>query len=197
MQLNHALVDERAKVIKQTGDLSYWIKGGTGTASVPPTALQPLMALQTLQCAQVSHCVGARALVFTAAPAPPQSPSSEGPTLTVAFSGDCRPSTAFAVLGRDADVLVHEATFGEELRGMAIAKKHSTVDEAVCVAEAMGARSVVLTHFSQRYQKLSLLVPTRNQRLLWHAVLYMMVTLPAHLMQQRRQIFSKQMTGCM
>lgn len=34
------------------------------------------------------------------------------------------------------------------------AKKHSTTSEALAVGMAMGARRVVLTHFSQRYQKI-------------------------------------------
>lgn len=49
---------------------------------------------------------------------------------------------------------MHEATFDDDLRSDAIAKKHSTMSEAIGVGAAMGARRVILTHFSQRYQKI-------------------------------------------
>ncbi|KAL1850715.1 hypothetical protein VTK73DRAFT_9605 [Phialemonium thermophilum] len=71
--------------------------------------------------------------------------------LRVAYSGDCRPSPALAALGRGADLLVHECTFDDALAGDAVAKKHSTLSEALGVARDMGARKVLLTHFSQRY----------------------------------------------
>lgn len=51
-------------------------------------------------------------------------------------------------------MLLHEATFDDELKGDALAKKHSTTSEAIGVGAAMGARRVILTHFSQRYQKI-------------------------------------------
>ena len=40
------------------------------------------------------------------------------------------------------------------MKGDAIAKKHSTISEAIGVGVAMNARRVLLTHFSQRYSKL-------------------------------------------
>ena len=70
------------------------------------------------------------------------------------YSGDCRPSSNFAAIGKGSTVLVHEATFDDEMRGDAIAKRHSTISEAVGVGVAMGARRVILTHFSQRYSKI-------------------------------------------
>ena len=70
------------------------------------------------------------------------------------YSGDCRPSQNFAKIGKGSTVLLHEATFDDELRGDAEAKKHSTTSEAIGVGVAMGARRVILTHFSQRYQKI-------------------------------------------
>ena len=48
---------------------------------------------------------------------------------------------------------MHEATFDDELKGEALAKKHSTTSEAISVGVAMRARRMILTHFSQRYQK--------------------------------------------
>ena len=70
------------------------------------------------------------------------------------YSGDCRPSKEFVRIGKGSTVLLHEATFDDELQGDAQAKKHSTTSEAIGVGMAMGAKRIVLTHFSQRYQKI-------------------------------------------
>lgn len=70
------------------------------------------------------------------------------------YSGDCRPSRDLAIIGRGSTVLLHEATFDDELAGDAEAKKHSTTSEAIAVGLAMGAKRMILTHFSQRYQKI-------------------------------------------
>lgn len=51
-------------------------------------------------------------------------------------------------------MLLHEATFDDELIGDAQAKRHSTTSEAIGVGVAMGAQRMLLTHFSQRYQKI-------------------------------------------
>lgn len=73
------------------------------------------------------------------------------------YSGDCRPSAAFAEIGKDSTVLLHEATFDDQLQGDALAKKHSTTSDALGVGAVMGARRVLLTHFSQRYAKIPIM----------------------------------------
>ncbi|KAK4083947.1 hypothetical protein Purlil1_10580 [Purpureocillium lilacinum] len=73
--------------------------------------------------------------------------------LRIAYSGDCRPSSAFAQACRGAHLLVHECTFGDDKQDHARAKKHSTMGEALGVAREMQARRTLLTHFSQRYTK--------------------------------------------
>ncbi|KAG5950260.1 hypothetical protein E4U53_005328 [Claviceps sorghi] len=73
--------------------------------------------------------------------------------LRIAYSGDCRPSRAFARACRGAHLLVHECTFGDDKQDHARAKKHSTMAEALGVAHEMEARRTLLTHFSQRYSK--------------------------------------------
>lgn len=114
----------------------------------PPRPLTPLETrafggLGSIDACFVHHCHGALATVFTW-------PSTG---LKVAYSGDCRPSDAFARIGRGATLLIHESTFDDELKGDAIAKRHSTMSEAIGVGRRMGARRIMLTHFSQRYQK--------------------------------------------
>lgn len=58
------------------------------------------------------------------------------------------------MIGRDSDLLIHEATMEDELAHEAIAKMHSTTSQAIDVGKQMNAKSILLTHFSQRYAKL-------------------------------------------
>lgn len=109
---------------------------------VPPSVL----GLQDVQACLVRHCHGARALSITW-------PSG----FKASYSGDCRPSEVFKRIGKGSTVCIHEATFDDELQGDAQAKNHSTTSEALGVAQGMGAKACVLTHFSQRYQKLPVL----------------------------------------
>ncbi|KAA8898999.1 hypothetical protein TRICI_006423 [Trichomonascus ciferrii] len=72
----------------------------------------------------------------------------------VAFSGDTRPNDFFATrVGKNCDVLIHEATHDDELLEEAKLKKHSTIGEALQIGNQMNAKNIVLTHFSQRYPK--------------------------------------------
>ncbi|PLB44626.1 hypothetical protein P170DRAFT_440878 [Aspergillus steynii IBT 23096] len=106
--------------------------------------LREATGLSEILTAKVAHCKGARAvsLVFP-----------DG--FKVSFSGDCRPSPSFASIGLGSTVMIHEATFQNDMAGSALAKKHSTAAEAIEVGRLMQARSIILTHFSQRYQKIS------------------------------------------
>lgn len=78
-----------------------------------------------------------------------------GPDWSLAYSGDTRPSDNLVSAGRNVDVLIHEATFEETEPEMAHMKGHSTVAQAIDVAQRMGAKRLLLTHFSQRYPKLT------------------------------------------
>ncbi|KAK0737117.1 hypothetical protein B0T21DRAFT_364483 [Apiosordaria backusii] len=102
------------------------------------------MGFPKVEICWVDHCLYATAIVMTF-------PHSG---LKIAYSGDCRPSKGFAALGKGAHLLLHECTFEDDLYGDAIAKKHSTISEALAVGRDMGARRILLTHFSQRYPKL-------------------------------------------
>ena len=66
------------------------------------------------------------------------------------FSGDTRPCAELIKAGRNADVLIHEATFDDSLEEDAKRKMHSTSGEAIGVGRDMGARFTLLTHFSSR-----------------------------------------------
>ena len=99
--------------------------------------------IKDIRTVRVSHCHGAQAITVT---------FKNG--FKFSYSGDCRPNEAFCNIGADSDVLVHEATFDDGMEGDARAKKHSTTGEAVGVALGMQAKNLILTHFSQRYQKI-------------------------------------------
>ena len=68
-----------------------------------------------------------------------------------AFVMDTRLCDGVRRLAESADVLVIESTYLAEDEGLAIAHGHLTAAQAARVAAEAGVRTLVLTHFSQRY----------------------------------------------
>jgi ribonuclease Z len=97
------------------------------------------------------------------------------PGAVLAYCTDTRPCAAAVELGRDADLLIYEGTFDASMPDEAARKGHSTVAEAARVALEAGARQLVITHLSPRYQDVSVLLAqaraifpnTRIARDLW------------------------------
>ncbi|MED6240045.1 Zinc phosphodiesterase ELAC protein 2 [Ataeniobius toweri] len=74
----------------------------------------------------------------------------------LAFSGDTMPCDAFVNIGKNATLLIHEATLEDELEEEAVEKRHSTTSQAIGIGMKMNADFIMLNHFSQRYAKIPL-----------------------------------------
>uniref|UniRef100_A0A4W6FJ99 Zinc phosphodiesterase ELAC protein 2 n=1 Tax=Lates calcarifer TaxID=8187 RepID=A0A4W6FJ99_LATCA len=102
--------------------------------------------LTKFQTCGVRHCKNAFACSFT---------HQSGWKL--AFSGDTMPCDALCVFaGKDATLLIHEATLEDGMEEEAVEKRHSTTSQAIGIGMRMNAEFIMLNHFSQRYAKIPL-----------------------------------------
>jgi ribonuclease Z len=74
----------------------------------------------------------------------------------VTILGDTSDSSKMVDLARSSDVVLHEATLGNCMEEKAIEMGHSTPRMAAQYAERVGARVLMLYHFSQRYKTVPL-----------------------------------------
>ncbi|MBE9915742.1 ribonuclease Z [Paenibacillus donghaensis] len=81
----------------------------------------------------------------------------------VTILGDTRPCDNVIELARDADLLVHEATFMHDLKESAYNYHHCTSIQAAEAAVAAGAKELILTHFSSRYKDQEHLQPLLDE----------------------------------
>jgi len=73
------------------------------------------------------------------------------PGRTIVYSGDTRPCEPILEASRDADVLIHDGSFADEMAYWAEESKHSTAGEVAVLAKEAGVRKLILTHISSRY----------------------------------------------
>jgi len=69
----------------------------------------------------------------------------------IVISGDTRATDKIVDIAKNADVLVHEATFSSEFNDIADEYGHSTSEEAANIAKKSVVKKLFLTHISPRY----------------------------------------------
>ena len=73
------------------------------------------------------------------------------PGRKVVYTGDTKPCNKVVEFARNADLLIHDATFLSDLEDVAIEYGHSTARQAAEIAKEANVDRLVLTHISPRY----------------------------------------------
>lgn len=134
----------------------YLCEGGEEPKSKTKSYIQTVLeknSLSKFQTCLVRHCKNAYACSLT---------HQSGWKLV--FSGDTMPCDALIQMGKNATLLIHEATLEDGMDEEAMEKRHSTTSQAIDVGMNMNAKFIMLNHFSQRYAKIPLFSSDFNQR---------------------------------
>ena len=83
---------------------------------------------------------------------------SPRPGRKVVYSGDTRPTENVVELAQNADLLIHDGTFDDELADKAYEDGHSTASQAAEIANKAKVKWLILTHVSARYRNVDVLV---------------------------------------
>ncbi len=73
--------------------------------------------------------------------------------IRIVYVTDTRPAKSAVKAASHADLLIHESTYEETFKKLAIQRKHSTAKEAATVAKRAKAKKLVLFHMSARYRE--------------------------------------------
>ncbi|VDB95582.1 unnamed protein product [Peniophora sp. CBMAI 1063] len=139
--LSEALLPPRPEDKFSFANMSGWRNYDASKATT--RALCEHLNLESFKLVEVQHRTKASGLIMT-------SKDADGPWRVV-YSGDTMPCDELVEAGKNATVLIHEATMGDEQLEMAEKKAHSTIGQAVDIGKRMNARHTILTHFSTRY----------------------------------------------
>jgi ribonuclease Z len=85
------------------------------------------------------------------------------PGAAFAYCLDTVPTPGAVALAANVDLLVHEATFGDDMLERALETGHATARQAAETAREAGAGRLLLTHFSARYNDVQPLVAEARQ----------------------------------
>eukprot|EP00753_Platysulcus_tardus_P004409 PLAT12539.18.p1 GENE.PLAT12539.18~~PLAT12539.18.p1 ORF type:complete len:774 (-),score=322.28 PLAT12539.18:232-2553(-) len=115
-----------AEQLRQESPLDAWLQAQLSTS---------------LRCCRMQHSYPTYAFAMT---------HDDGWKLS--FSGDSRPDAGFTAMAAESTLMLHEATFLDDMGHKAVHDNHSTVTEALTVAADSGSRRALLLHFSQRME---------------------------------------------
>ncbi len=98
----------------------------------------------------------------------------------IVYTGDSRFSESLVEFSRNADLLIHDCTFDDELGKRAWEDGHSSPSLAVRTAKEANVKQLMLTHISARYKSPSLLLEQASKDFLKVAVArdFMKIDLP-------------------
>ncbi|MUT67327.1 ribonuclease Z [Paenibacillus sp. NEAU-GSW1] len=102
----------------------------------------------------------------------------------ITILGDTKPCSNTVLLARNADLLVHEATFAADQQEKAHLYGHSTTAEAAEAAREAGAKQLIMTHFSSRFTELHISELEQEARAIFpnshaaHDLFHMMIPCP-------------------
>ncbi len=85
------------------------------------------------------------------------------PGRKVVYTGDSAPCRSTIEAAKDADLLIHEATFDSSKEEEAKARNHSTAVDAAKIAKDAGVKRLILTHISPRYSEASQLTKEASE----------------------------------
>jgi ribonuclease Z len=74
------------------------------------------------------------------------------PGRKVVYATDTRPANTTLIAAKNADLLIHESTYGAAEKDLAKQRGHSTTLEAAAIAKKAKAKRLVLMHLSARYR---------------------------------------------
>jgi ribonuclease Z len=99
-----------------------------------------------------------KTITFNGKKITPKQATYETPEKKVVYIADTSYFSELANFAKDADMLISEATYSEELETKALEYNHLTAKKSAEIAKKAEVKKLYLTHFSQRYNKMDLLL---------------------------------------